>query len=153
MTSWAGSLTLAKKKKNGQRNTRDQDEQADRRGCNCLSEGRSAQSEGCLRGKLGCGKLFPYMKWAASAPEATHWLCGFLGNNHPQECRACPSVVGGALPRCFRASAALMFPCQRSRCQRLLSFNPSNFTLMPFYPLLNNTEFMSCALFPLVAWI
>lgn len=45
MTSWLGSMW-------------DQDGQSDRRGCDCLSEGPSAQSDVCLRGKLDAQNYF-----------------------------------------------------------------------------------------------
>lgn len=76
------------------------------------------------------GILFPYLKWAVAVPEATHWLCGFLGNDHPQECQACPSVFGGTLPHCFQVSASLVVRAKDFCLSTILCF-------------LNNTKFMA----------
>lgn len=67
------------------------------------------------------------LPWTASSPEATHWLSAFLGNNHPQECRARPPVVAGALPRCFQASSPLS--CSTGRRTRFQKNTPDTATL------------------------
>lgn len=56
-----------------------------------MSDGRASVvgTEECLR-----GKGFLHLKQAAAAPEAARRLCGFLGNDHPQEFQACPSALG-----------------------------------------------------------
>lgn len=156
MTSFIYNITVTPPKKTGHRNTRDRDEWCQR------MEPTEEVATVFLRldlqkavweENLDAGNYFLHKKWAASAPEATHWLCGFLGNNHPQECRACPSVVGGPLPRCFSSFRHFhVLPANRVGAKDL-SFNLSNFMLMPFYSILNNMEFMSCAIPPQAAWM